>query len=169
MQDFTNNNQPQLDSANNYYQDPLMANNPVEPGPAEGQNEESPAPEPEKKEPPMLNQDPDAEDEPIRRDQAPLKPTIHESPSGERELSPELRDYLSSTKKLLEKTRKERNNLIVRIDEEEDAITEHLRSGDDGLSWHGEDVFGRLGELKEELRHKKDLIYALIKMVRSLE
>ena len=170
MQDFTNNNQSQPDNANNYYQDPLETDAPANPDSTNKQDEQSPSLELERNEPPMLNQNPDADDEPvIRRDQAPLRPKTHTTHSTERELNPELVDYLSSTEKLLKQSRKERNNLILRIDEEEDKITECLKSEKNDFGHRSEDIYSQLSEAKEELRRKNDLINALIKMVRSLE
>ena len=161
MQDFTNFNQPQPTSSDGYYHDPLEAAPAAEPEPAK---EEPAKEEPVKEEPPMLNQDPEAEAEAIHHEEP--EP---EAKPGENKLSPELIEYLGTTKNLLEQTRKERNNLIVRIDEEEDKITESHKKQNDNPD-HFEPIdYSKLNDMRNELYRKNDLIHALIGVIRSLE
>jgi len=164
MQDFTNFNQPQPTSSDGYYHDPLEAA-PAEPAKEEPVKEEPAKEEPAKEEPPILNQDPEAEAEPIHHEEV-AEP---EAKSDENKLSQELVDYLATTKGLLEQTRKERNNLIVRIDEEEDKITEsHKKQNDNPDHFEPIDYTG-LNDMRNELYRKNDLIHALIGVIRSLE
>ena len=169
MQDFTNFNQPQPTSSDGYYHDPLEAT-PAEPAkeepPKEEPAQEEPVKEePPKEEPPMLNQDPEAKAEPIHHEEA----AAPEAKPSENKLSPELVEYLATTKGLLEQTRKERNNLIVRIDEEEDKITEGHKQQNDNPD-HFEPIdYTNLNEMRNELYRKNDLIHALIGVIRSLE
>ena len=107
----------------------------------------------------MLNQAPEEEVEPVHHDE--------EKQIDNKENNPELEEYLETTKRLLEKTRKERNNLIVRIDEEEDRLTSIQKQKE-------ENSFGMVHDnaiyaMQTALRRKEDLIRALIEVVRSLK
>lgn len=148
MQDFSNYNQQQPSNADSYYHDPL-----------EEAKEPAKEAEPAKEEPPMLNQAPEEEVEPVHHDE--------EKQIDNKESNPELEEYLETTKRLLEKTRKERNNLIVRIDEEEDRLTSIQKQKE-------ENSFGMVHDnaiyaMQTALRRKEDLIRALIEVVRSLK
>ena len=172
MQDFTNFNQPQPTSADGYYRDPLEAAPAVaEEKPAEA--EKAPATEPVKEEPPMLSQEPETVAEPAPQEEAPA-PVAEPEPAAEVatepvELAPEFEEYLETSKKLLERTRKERNNLIVRIDEEEDNITTQKKKIDADPENHDFVKYDELNKMHNELYRKNDLIHALIGVIRSLE
>lgn len=170
MQDFTNTNQ-QPTSADNFYRDPLEA----APAPQEAPKEAEKAPEPVKEEPPILNQDPEAAAEVTHHEEVAEEPVAPE-PAAEpeapvEELSPELVEYLDTTKKLLEKTRKERNNLIVRMDEEEDSITQQKKENErEKASGNIRFVkYDALNDMRDALYKKNDLINALISVIRTLD
>ncbi|MBP5656625.1 hypothetical protein J6X15_03510 [Candidatus Saccharibacteria bacterium] len=169
MQDFTNFNQPQPASADGYYRDPLETAPATEEKPAEA--EKAPAPEPAKEEAPVLNQDPEAVAEATQPEEAPA-PVAEPEPApapAPAELTPEFEEYLETTKKLLERTRKERNNLIVRIDEEEDNITTQKKKIDADPDNVGFVKYDNLNKMHNELYRKNDLINALIGVIRTLE
>lgn len=173
MQDFTNFNQPQPSSADGYYRDPLEATPAVEEKPAEAEKAPAPASEPVKEEPPMLNRDPEVVAEATHQEEA-SEPT--EAPVAEpkvapatTELAPEFAEYLNTTKQLLERARKERNNLIVRIDEEEDNITTQKKKIDSDPDHMGYVKYDELNKMHSELYRKNDLINALIGVIRTLE
>ena len=161
MQDFTNFNQPQPISSDGYYHDPLEA----APAPeAEPAKEEPAREEPAREESPVLNQGPETVIEPVQHEDA----AESETKADDNKLSPELAEYLLVTKKMLETTRKERNNLIVRIDDEEDKITETIKNYENPD--HSEPInYGSLDGLRNELYRKNDLIHALLSVIRSLE
>ena len=163
MQDFTNFNQPQPVSADGYSHDPLESiateqelnkeEEKKEPAKIEVIKEEEP-----KEEPVVLNQEPEPEAEPE---------VAEETEPGN--LSPELQEYLNTTKKLLEQTRQERNNLIVRIDGEEDKITAIRKKQNDDPEHFEAIDYGPLNGMRNDLYRKNDLIHALIGVIRSLE
>ncbi len=156
MQDFTKFNQPQPISSDGYYHDPLEATPAPEAEPAKE--------EPAREESSVLNQGPETVIEPVQHEDA-AEP---ETKADDNRLSPELAEYLLVTKKMLETTRKERNNLIVRIDDEEDKITETIKNYEN--SDHSEPInYGSLDGLRNELYRKNDLIHALLSVIRSLE
>ena len=156
MQDFTNFNQPQPISSDGYYHDPLEAAPAPEAEPARE--------EPAREESPVLNQGPEPVIEPVQHEDA----TEPETKADDNKLTPELAEYLLVTKKMLETTRKERNNLIVRIDDEEDKITETIKNYENPD--HSEPInYGSLDGLRNELYCKNDLIHALLSVIRSLE
>ena len=148
MQDFTNFNQPQPSSADGYYKDPIEVA-PV----TDEKKAEAPA-EPAKEEPPVLS----AEETPAE-----------ESAESTTELSPELAEYLETTKKLLEQTRKERNDTIVSIDEEEDKITNARKEQNDNPEHYEMIDYTTLNNLRDSLYRKNDLISSLIGVIRSIE
>ncbi len=159
MQDFTNFNQPQPTSNDSYYHDPIGVAS------ADSTKDEPVKEEPVKEEPPMLNQNPEAETEPIRHeDSADL-----EAESSKDGLSPELAEYLATTRGLLEQTRKERNNLITRIDEEEDKITESQKEQNNNPDHFVSIDYTSLNKMRNDFFRKNDLISALISVIRSLE
>ncbi len=148
MQDFTNFNQPQPSSADGYYKDPIEVA-PV----ADEKKAETPA-EPAKEEAPVLS----AEETPAE-----------EGAENKTELSPELAEYLETTKKLLEQTRKERNDTIVSIDQEEDKITNARKEQNDNPEHYEMIDYTTLNSLRDSLYRKNDLISSLIGVIRSIE
>ncbi len=159
MQDFTNFNQPQPTSNDGYYHDSIGAAS------ADSTKDEPVKEEPVKEEPPMLNQNPEAGAEPIRHEGS----TDLEAESSNDGLSPELAEYLATTRNLLEQTRKERNNLITRIDEEEDKITESQKGQNNNPDHFVSIDYTSLNKMRNDFFRKNDLISALISVIRSLE
>lgn len=84
----------------------------------------------------------------------------HEKPKR----SARLEEYLQTTNELLEFTRKERNSLIIRIDEEEDKITHDRHDYTTGL-----EKYNAINQMRDELNSKNNLIRALIELIRSVD
>lgn len=94
-----------------------------------------------------------------------------ETESAETEPAPEkpkrserLEEYLQTTRELLEFTRKERNSLIIRIDDEEDKITHDRHDYTTGL-----EKYNAINQMRDELNSKNNLIRALIELIRSVD
>lgn len=94
------------------------------------------------------------ESAPIESEPAPEKPKRSER----------LEEYLQTTRELLEFTRKERNSLIIRIDDEEDKITHDRHDYTTGL-----EKYNAINQMRDELNSKNNLIRALIELIRSVD
>ena len=147
MQDFTNYNQPQSNDTNGYYQDSIDTT------PAAPAVEEKPI---EAEKAPAPNQ------EFSQNNEASTTSGPATTPS---ELAPELANYLNTTKQLLESSRKERNDLIIRMDKEEDSITIKRR----GPEFDPDLAYDELDKIRDSLYRKNRLIDALIGIIRTLD
>lgn len=156
MQNY-NNNQSQPNNSNNYYHDPLDESADIDAQHTENDGQMLAAPEPQRDEPPMLNQD--------VNQQAP------QGEAGQMEApadNAELEAYLEATKKLLAFTRKERNNLIVKIDEEEDRITAIRNKRRAGATDTEMIDYSALSDMRKRLDQKNNLINALVSILGTI-
>ena len=160
MQDFTNYNQQQSDNTNGYFHNPTEVTPGTEEKPVEIDDIQPTEPAKDNSSAPEHNNDLAA------------NPEAALTSTG---LGQEFANYIDLTKKLLEHTRKERNNLIIRIDEEEDKITARKRANaSSGHVGYMEDNYGytdynELREMRNELYRKNDLINALLSVIRILK
>lgn len=160
MQNYNNNNQPQPNNSNGYYHDPLDDSSDIDAGRTENDGQMLAAPEPSRDEPPMLNQDVEQ--------QAPQAPEGENAPMEAPADDAELKAYLEATRKLLTFTRKERNNLIVRIDEEEDRITSIRNKRRAGVADTEMIDYSALSDMRKRLDQKNNLISALVSILGTI-
>ena len=152
MQDYNNSNQSQPNDTNGYYHDPLDNSSDIDARHAENGGQMLATPEPAKDEPPMLNRDMDQP--------SPQMQTADSAPAEMPTDDAELKSYLEATKKLLTYTRKERNNLIVKIDEEEDRITAIRNKRRAGAA--------NASDMRRRLDQKNNLINALVSILGTI-
>lgn len=160
MQNYNNSNQPQSNNANDYYHDPLGDSQDIDQGQMSNDQQSAPAQEPTRDEPPMLNQE--ANQAHMQAPENVADGVVTESDNAE------LEAYLNSTKKLLAYTRKERNNLIVKIDEEEDKITEIRNQRRAGATNTELIDYSKITSMRKRLYQKNDLINALVSILGTI-
>ena len=160
MQDYNNSNQSQPNDTNGYYHDPLDNSSDIDARHAENGGQMLATPEPAKDEPPMLNRDMDQP--------SPQMQTADSAPAEMPTDDAELKSYLEATKKLLTYTRKERNNLIVKIDEEEDRITAIRNKRRAGAANAEMIDYCNLSDMRRRLDQKNNLINALVSILGTI-